>query len=77
VDKNRETYLANHYVGTGPLELTDWRRGDRQIYKKFADYWKKGSDGQPLPYLDGVELRYIPDFSVAVLEMRTGNISLV
>jgi peptide/nickel transport system substrate-binding protein len=76
IDKYGEDWHSNHYVGTGAYEMTEWRMADRQIFKKFADYWRKGADGQPLPYLDGVEARFIPDNTVATVELRTGNLHL-
>jgi peptide/nickel transport system substrate-binding protein len=76
-DKNGEDYLKTHYIGTGPFEMVDWKTGDRQTFKKFAQYWRKAPDGQSLPYLDGVELRFIPDSNVALVELRTGNVHFV
>jgi peptide/nickel transport system substrate-binding protein len=69
--------MGGKLVGTGPFELTDWRKGDRMVFKKFASYWQDGVDGQKKPYLDGVEVRWIQDNSVAVLELRSGNMQLL
>jgi peptide/nickel transport system substrate-binding protein len=76
MDKYGEEWHSNHYVGTGPFELTEWKAGDRQVFKRFDSYWRIGSDSKPMPYLDGVEARYIPDATVAMMEMRTGNLHL-
>ncbi len=73
-DQNGEDWMASHIVGTGPFVLVDWKQGDRQVLKKFADYWDVGLDGQKKPYLDGVEIRWIADSAVAFLELRTGNL---
>ncbi len=73
-DKNGEDWMASHIVGTGPFVLTEWKQGDRQVLKKFGDYWDMGVDGQKKPYLDGVEMRWIADSAVAFLELRTGNL---
>jgi ABC-type transport system substrate-binding protein len=75
-DKNGEDYLGNHPVGTGPMMMTDWKVGETAIFKKFDGYWRKGADGQSLPYLDGINSRLIPDPSVALVELRTGNIQI-
>jgi peptide/nickel transport system substrate-binding protein len=69
--------MGTKIFGTGPFELTDWRKGDRMVFKKFANYWQDGVDGQKKPYLDGVEVRWIQDNSVAVLELRSGNLHLL
>ncbi len=73
VDKNGEDYLATHIVGTGPFMLQEWRQGDRQILKRFPEYWQKGVDGQSKPYLDGLEMRFVADATVALVELRTGG----
>jgi peptide/nickel transport system substrate-binding protein len=40
--------------GTGPFELVEYVTNERFTLKARKDYWQKGADGQPLPYLDGV-----------------------
>ena len=42
-------------VGTGPYTLESYRPGERAVLKARKDYWQKGTDGQPLPYMDGIE----------------------
>jgi peptide/nickel transport system substrate-binding protein len=42
-------------VGTGPFTLESYRPGERAVLKARKDYWQKGADGQPLPYMDGIE----------------------
>jgi len=42
-------------VGTGPYSLETYLPGERAVVKRRTDYWKKGADGQPLPYMDGME----------------------
>ena len=41
--------------GTGPYTLEAHLPGERVIVKRRNDYWQKGADGQPLPYMDGIE----------------------
>lgn len=56
-------------VGTGPFALAEYMVGERAVFKRRADYWRLGVDGQPLPYLD--ELVYIdldPDERVAAMQ---------
>ncbi len=61
-------------VGTGPMKLKEWVRDNRIVVEKFLNHWEKGADGQPLPYLDGVNARLITDQSVSFLELRSGNV---
>jgi peptide/nickel transport system substrate-binding protein len=41
--------------GTGPYTLDAYTVGERVSLKARKDYWQKGADGQPLPYLDQME----------------------
>jgi peptide/nickel transport system substrate-binding protein len=38
--------------GTGPYTLETYREGELAVVKARSDYWQKGVDGKPLPYLD-------------------------
>ncbi|MCL4534696.1 MAG: ABC transporter substrate-binding protein [Bacteroidetes bacterium] len=73
-DKEGDDGLAKKSVGTGPFSFAEWATGDHVTYKRFPDYWMKGDDGQSLPYLDQVIVRFIQDTSVAVVEMKAGNL---
>ncbi len=64
-------------VGTGPFQVAEWRTGDQLILKKWDGYWEKGDDGQPLPYVDGVVVRYINDDSVRLVELRARTIDVI
>lgn len=56
-------------VGTGPFTLVEYAERERVVLKRRADYWGRGVDGQPLPYLD--ELIYLdlePDARLAAMQ---------
>lgn len=63
--------LANKPVGTGPYELTEWRRGDRITLTARDDYW-----GDP-PQIKTVDLRYFKDPSAMNSAMLTGDIDVI
>jgi hypothetical protein len=42
-------------VGTGPYTIEKYKEGEIAVLKARKDYWQKGADGKPLPYLDGME----------------------
>ncbi|HUX85811.1 MAG TPA: ABC transporter substrate-binding protein, partial [Chloroflexota bacterium] len=67
---------ARNPVGTGPMQFVEWRPSDRIIVKRFANYWQKGDDGQPLPYLDGITYRLIIDDSVRTVEIKAHSVDL-
>ena len=72
-EKLGEDGLSRQAVGTGPFRLVKWESGTGLTVKRFEDYWEKGADGKPLPYVDEVVYRFIPQDSVRMVEMRTGN----
>lgn len=41
--------------GTGPYTLDTYKEGERVLLKARTDYWQKGADGKPLPYLDAMD----------------------
>ncbi len=69
--------IGSHPAGTGPMQLDEWRRDDRVILKRFDGYWKMGADGKALPYADRLEERFLPDPSVSLLEMKSGNMEMI
>lgn len=71
-----EAGLLKQPVGTGPFRLVKWESGVGLTARRFDDYWEKGEDGKPLPYVDEVVYRFIPQDSVRLVEMRTGNADL-
>jgi peptide/nickel transport system substrate-binding protein len=49
-------WARTNIVGTGPFILKEYKRDVHLIWVKNPNYWRKGR-----PYLDGIEVRYIPD----------------
>lgn len=46
-------FLKNPH-GTGPYTFETYNEGEICILKRRDDYWQKGADGKPLPYMDGI-----------------------
>jgi len=57
-----------HLVGAGPFKLVEYVRDSHMTWEKFDKYW-----AAPLPYLDRVEIRYIPDPVTAQAIMEAGE----
>ncbi len=62
--------------GTGPFKMTDYKQGDVATLAKNENYWGKGADGQPLPYLDSLKMRTMNDLAVQFTELRAGTLHL-
>ncbi len=76
-DKGGADELARNPVGTGPFKFKQWIADDRLILEKNPDYFEKGADGKPLPYLDGFVSRFQPDPTVGLQDLRTGGVHLL
>jgi ABC-type transport system substrate-binding protein len=61
-------WCRTHPVGTGPFKMVEWKRDAYLIWVKNEDYWQKGK-----PYLDGIDVRYIPDPVTASSMMQAGE----
>jgi len=65
-------------VGTGPYKLSKWIHGDRIILEKFVGY-EHGPDfisNQGPAYIEEIVFRIIPEGSVRVAELVSGNVDL-
>jgi ABC-type transport system substrate-binding protein len=70
-------------VGTGPFKFVSYESGDngKLVATRFEDYWR--GDGpnsitqEGLPYLDGIEVRFIPDGQARTQALLAGDIDLL
>jgi len=60
-------------VGAGPFKFVEWVPNTRVVLEKNPDYWRKGADGNALPYLDRIVYRLVIDDSVRLLELKSGS----
>ncbi|MBI2303448.1 MAG: ABC transporter substrate-binding protein [Chloroflexi bacterium] len=60
--------LRQNGVGTGPFQAGEWAMDSHATLKKFPGYWQQG-----LPYLDEIKFRVVPDSTVAVTLLKTGE----
>ena len=60
--------LLTHAIGTGPLKLDYWDRGNEMVFERFDDYW-----GEP-SIEDTVILRWNSEAAARATELRAGTI---
>jgi peptide/nickel transport system substrate-binding protein len=60
--------FASSAIGTGPFMLQEWRPEERTLLAANPDWWDEG------PYVDGLELRVIPDETSIIAALRAGNV---
>jgi peptide/nickel transport system substrate-binding protein len=64
-------WVRMNTVATGPFKLVEWKRDVSLKWERNPDYWMKG-----FPYLDGIEVRYIPDpvTAAAMMEAKEADV---
>ncbi len=67
-EEERIAWARVNAVGTGPYTVDDWQRDDHIRFVKNDNYWRDG-----MPYLDAIEIRYIPDPMTAAAMMEAGE----
>ena len=64
--------------GTGPYTLETYREAEMAVLKARDDYWQKGVDGKPLPYLNGMSFIEIGTESVPQLAaLKSGEVDMI
>ncbi|MBI3953857.1 MAG: ABC transporter substrate-binding protein [Chloroflexi bacterium] len=61
--------IRRNPVATGPFRFVEWVPDTRIVLEKNRDYWQKG-----LPYLDRLEWRIIPDPTVRLATLVSGEL---
>jgi peptide/nickel transport system substrate-binding protein len=64
-------------VCTGPFKVESYERGSQVVLVPNENYWQMGEDGKPLPYLDKVVLKYVPESNSRVLGLRNGDFNVI
>ena len=63
-------------VGSGPFKYESWTPGASASFVRNESYWEVAPDGEPFPYLDGVAIEGVPDDSVRLLNLKSGEFEL-
>jgi len=64
--------------GTGPFVLDTYNEGSICIVKARPDYWQKGFDGKPLPYINEIQFIDIGgELAPQIAALRSGEIDLI
>jgi len=69
--------FGQHPVGTGPFQFKFWKPGEKLIMSKNPLYFERDNEGESLPYLDGISIRFIIDKQSEFLEFLKGNIDFL
>jgi len=69
--------FGNKPVGSGPFMVEEYTRGDKVVLVPNPYCWELGVDGKPLPYLDKVTVKYVPETNSRMLGLRNGDFDVI
>ncbi len=64
--------LQTEMIGTGPFKMVSYEPNYKLVFEKNDNFWKEG-----LPYLDGVEVRFITDMTAATNAFQAKEVDLL
>ncbi len=76
VDADNED-LKTKANGVGPFMVESFSPEDRMVLTRNPNYWRNDDAGNPLPYLDDLELIIIPDKAAAMEALRGGQVDFM
>ena len=72
VNYYKETFYS-HPVGTGPFKFKSWELDKLLTLEKNTNYYEKDSTGNPLPYLDKIEIGFTKSSETEFLDFLNGK----
>jgi ABC-type transport system substrate-binding protein len=76
VEKYAKEFRANP-IGTGPFKFKLWKENNSLVMLKNENYFKTDSAGNKLPYLDAVQVSFINDKHMALLNFKQGKLDYI
>jgi peptide/nickel transport system substrate-binding protein len=69
--------LQHVAIGTGPFTLREYVPQTRMTLGRYPHCWQRDERGAPLPYLDAIEFRFLPDANARTVALRTGHVDWI
>lgn len=64
-------------VVNGPYLLESYTAGQRLVFRRNPYYWRKDTQGQPLPYIDRIVWQFIENTDTQLLRFRSGELTIM
>lgn len=64
-------------IGTGPFKFKRWEENIKLVFRRNSHYFEKDDYGESLPYLEAVNVTFLPDKQSEFLQFAQGNIDYV
>ena len=76
VEKHGKDFRRNP-CGTGPFQFVAWEEGLALVLKKNPNYFESDSNGNRLPYLDGIKITFNESKAAEFLLFRQGKLDFL
>ncbi len=76
LDADPETCRTNP-IGTGPFRFVSWDEGESLKVTRYDKYWQKDKSGTPLPYLNAIDFRPIPNSDQRLSDLLQGEVNMI
>jgi peptide/nickel transport system substrate-binding protein len=60
-------------AGLGPFVLVEYVAGQRLVYDRNPNYWRRDERGEPLPYLDRIVIQIVPQQDAELVRLQSGQ----
>ena len=60
-------------VGTGPFKIFSYKPGERLVLEPNPHYWRADTEGQRLPYIDYLVIKFVSESNTAIAHFATGK----
>jgi peptide/nickel transport system substrate-binding protein len=64
-------------VGTGPFQIQEIQEGNVIVLKKNPNYYLTDNDGNKLPYLSGIKVKFLREKKSELLEFKKGQLNMM
>ena len=68
-----------HCVGTGPFQLKteNLKENEKVILTRNPNYWGVDKNNNPLPYLSSIEVSFVNEQKLALMEFKKGELDML
>lgn len=71
------TTAPTEFAGLGPFVLARYEPGQRLVYERNPNYWRKDDRGIALPYLDRIVIEIVPQQDAEIVRLQSGQSDLM
>lgn len=64
-------------IGNSAYTIASYDTSQRIVYERNPNYWRKGSQGEPQPYIERIVLEILESTDAALIQFRSGGVDAI